>query len=233
MRPLAQIRKAPIDLERSLHEQYARLGRAMANPGRVALLESLCQAERTVEDLASAVGMSFKNTSAQLRELRLAGLVEARRDGTRVHYRVADESVCAFLADLRQLARRRLAEVDRLVRDWIEPPGGLEPMRRAELLERMARDEVVVFDVRPREEYRAGHIPGARCVPLEELDAGLAGLPAEVEVVAYCRGPFCVLAPEAVRVCRARGVRARQLEEGFPEWRWAGLPVAIGAEAAA
>ncbi len=233
MRLLAQIRQAPDDLERSLYEQYARVARAMAHPGRVALLDVLCQAERGVEDLASTVGMGFKNTSAQLRELRLAGLVEARRQGTHVYYRVADESVYGFLAGLRQLARRRLAEVDRLVRDWIEPTGGPEPVRRAELLERLAREEVVVFDVRPREEYRAGHIPGARSVPLEELDAGLAGLPDEVEVVAYCRGPFCVLAPEAVRTCRARGRRARQLEDGFPEWRSAGLPVAIGAAAAA
>ncbi len=226
-------REAPDNLERALYEQYARVARAMANPGRVALLDVLCQAERDVEALASVVGMSFKNTSAQLRELRLVGLVEARREGTHVYYRVSEDSVCTFLGDLRRLSRQRLAEVDRLVRDWIEGTGDLELVRRADLLERMASGNVAVFDVRPREEYEAGHIPGARSVPLDELDAGLADLPAEVEVVAYCRGPYCVLAPEAVRACRARGLRARRLEDGFPEWRSAGLPVAVGADAAA
>lgn len=233
VRLLGHQREAPEELERSLYEQYARVARAIGSPGRVALLDVLCQGERGVEDLATAVSMGLKNASAQLKELRLARLVEARREGTHVYYRVADESVCAFLADLRHLARGRLAEVDRMVSEWLEPQGGPEPVRRTDLLARMASGEVVVFDVRPRVEYSAGHIPGARSVPLEEVEVGLAALPPEVEVVAYCRGPYCVLAPEAVRACLARGIPARRLEDGFPEWRRAGLPVARGFEEAA
>ncbi|NNM98051.1 MAG: metalloregulator ArsR/SmtB family transcription factor [Candidatus Dormibacteraeota bacterium] len=223
----------PSDLEHALHEQFARVAKALASPARVALVDVLCQGERSVEALSLAAGLGMKNTSAQLRELRLVGLVEARREGTRVYYRVAEEAVCVFLGQLRHLARRRLAEVDRLVRDHLELSGDLEPVRRVQLLERVARGEVVVFDVRPREEYKAGHIPGARSVPLEELDSCLAGPLGDVEIVAYCRGPYCVLAPQAVSACRARGLRARRLEDGFPEWRLAGLPVALGAEEAA
>ncbi|MHB1500080.1 MAG: ArsR/SmtB family transcription factor [Candidatus Dormibacteria bacterium] len=206
---------------------------ALASPGRVALVDLLCQGERGVDALALAAGMGLKNASAQLRELRLAGLVESRREGTHVYYRVAEEAVCAFFSDFRNLARRRLAEVDRLVRDSLVAADDLEPVRRVELLGRLASGDVVVFDVRPREEYEAGHVPGARSVPLEELDARLAGIPRDVEIVAYCRGPYCVLAPQAVAVCRTRGLIARRMEDGFPEWRLAGLPVATGAEAAA
>lgn len=233
MRVKAKPVTGPTGLERSLYEQFARVARALASPGRVALVDLLCQGERSVEALSLAAGMTMKNASAQLRELRLAGLVESRRDGKRVYYRLAEEAVCAFFGDLRHLARRRLAEVDRLVRDSLEASDDLEPVRRAQLLRLVAAGEVVVFDVRPREEYEAGHIPGARSVPLDELDARLVGLPSEVEVVAYCRGPYCVLAPQAVKECRARGLRARRLEDGFPEWRLAGLPVAVGGEEAA
>ncbi len=221
----------PALFEQSLYEQFARIGKALGNPGRVRLLDLLCQGERSVEALSAAAGMSVKNTSAQLRELRLAGLVEHRREGTRMHYRVAEEDVCAFFGELRRLARRRLAEVDRLVADsLVAPDRAQQAVPRDQLLERLAAGEIMVLDVRPSEEYRAGHIPGARSVPLGELKVLLAELPTDIEIVAYCRGPYCILAPQAVELCRARGLRALRLEDGFPEWRLAGLPVAVGAE---
>jgi rhodanese-related sulfurtransferase/predicted transcriptional regulator len=206
---------------------------ALANPARIALLEVLCQGERGVEALAEAAQVNLKNASAQLKELRLAGLVVARREGRRVVYRVADEEVTGFLAALRKLARHRLPEAEGLIARYFESREGEEPVGREELQARLRAGTVLLVDVRPLEEYSAGHIPGARAVPLAELDAFLDSLPAEREIVAYCRGPYCVLAPQAVGVCRARGLRARRLEDGFPEWRLAGLPVATGLEAAA
>ena len=160
--------------------------------------------------------------------LRQARLVETRREGVKVYYRLADEEVCRFFFALRDLARARLAEVEQVVRDYLEARDELEPVSRQTLLERLGRGDVTVLDVRPPEEFAAGHIPGARSVPLPELERRLDELPRDVEVVAYCRGPYCVLAPEALGILRAAGFRARRLEDGFPEWRLAGLPVEVG-----
>lgn len=211
-----------------LYEQFARIGKALASARRVELLDLLCQGERSVEALAQSAGMGVTNTSQHLQILRAARLVETRKEGTKVLYRVADEVVCRFFLDLRELARGRLAEVEQLVRRLLDD--GLEPMGRAELLERMEQGAVVLVDVRPREEFAAGHIPGALSVPLGLVQDLLDAVPADTEVVAYCRGPYCLLAPQALTILRAHGLRARRLEDGFPEWRLAGLPVAVGAE---
>jgi rhodanese-related sulfurtransferase len=212
----------------ALYEQFARIGKALASPRRVEILDLLCQGERTVESLAGAAGMGIGNTSAHLQALRGSRLVETRKEGTKVFYRLADEEVCRFFFALRDLARRRLADVERMVRDYFDVRDELEPVGREELLNRLERNDVVVLDVRPPEEYRAGHIPGAISVPLPELDRRTAELPPDAQVVAYCRGPYCVLAPQALQVLRANGFQARRLVDGFPEWRLAGLPVASG-----
>ena len=214
----------------ALYEQFARLAKAVAHPKRIEILEVLAQGERSVERLAAMTAMGLTNTSAQLQVLRQARLVESRREGIRVLYRLADDEVAGFVAGLRDLARVRLAEVDRVVRDYFEVPDALEPLSRAELVERAARGEVVILDVRPAEEFVAGHIPGAVSAPLDELDTLAARLRKRKEIVAYCRGPYCVLAPQAVELLRRRGLRARRLAEGMPEWRRAGLPVAVGEE---
>ena len=216
------------EVKEALYERFALLGRALASPRRIELLDLLCQGERTVEALAEAARMGVTNTSAHLQVLRRARLVETRREGVRVYYRIADEEVCRFFFALRDLARARLAEVEQVVRDYLEARDELEPVSRQALLERLGRGDVTVLDVRPPEEFAAGHIPGARSVPLPELERRLDELPRDVEVVAYCRGPYCVLAPEALGILRAAGFRARRLEDGFPEWRLAGLPVEVG-----
>ena len=214
----------------ALYEQFARVGKVVAHPKRIELLELLSQGERSVDSLASATGMGVTNTSAQLQVLRQARLVESRKDGTRVLYRAASDDVPRFLVALRELARARLAEVNDVVRDYFDARDELEPVSRGGLLERVLRNEVALIDVRPAEEYAQGHIPGAVSVPLAELDRHMRKLRKKTEVVAYCRGPYCVLAPEAVERLRARGFTARRLEDGMPEWRLAGLPVAAGEE---
>ena len=213
-----------------LYEQFARTAKAAASPKRIELLEVLAQGEHTVEVLAEATGMGVTNTSAHLQVLRGARLVETRKDGTKVFYRLASDEVAAFVVALRDLARSRLAEVDQVVRDYFTARDALEPVSRDELIDRTARGDVVILDVRPPEEFAAGHIPGALSVPLDRLDATLARLPKRTQIVAYCRGPYCVLAPQAVEQLRAKGYKARRLAEGMPEWRLAGLPVAVGGE---
>ena len=213
-----------------LYEQFARTAKALASPKRIELLELLAQGEHTVEVLANATGMGVTNTSAHLQVLRQARLVEIRKAGTRVHYRLAGDEVAAFVASLRDLARARLAEVDQVVQDYFVARDALEPISRAELVERASRGEVVILDVRPAEEFAAGHIPGALSVPLDQLDAALSRLPRRARIVAYCRGPYCVLAPQAVQRLRAEGFKAHRLVDGMPEWRLAGLPVAVGEE---
>lgn len=220
------------DVKDTLYEQFARIGKAVASPKRIELLDLLCQGERSVDTLAEAANMPVKNTSAQLKELRHARLVETRKAGTRVYYRLADEVVCGFFFAMRDLARARLTEVEQIVRDYFEARDDLEPLRRDDLLARVESGDVVLLDVRPRAEYEAGHIPGALSVPLAELEQHLVGLPTTTEVVAYCRGAYCVLAPEAMTILRARGFAARRLEDGFPEWKLAGLPVAAGSQVA-
>ncbi len=213
-----------------LYGQFARIGKALASARRVELLDLLCQGERSVDALARTSGMTVTNTSQHLHLLRAARLVEARREGTRVIHRIADEEVFRFFFSLRDLARARLAEVEQMVQRYVED-GELEPVSRVELLERAKRRGIVVLDVRPRDEYASGHIPGSVSVPLEELEQRLASLPGDAEIVAYCRGPYCLLAPRAVALLREHGFHARRLEDGFPEWRLAGLPIAVGEEA--
>jgi len=213
-----------------LYEQFARIGKAVANPKRIELLDLLCQGERSVEVLAAAASMGVTNTSAHLRVLREARLVDTRKEGTRVFYRLADETVCGFFISLQDLARDRFAEVEKMTRDYLEALDELDPVGRAELLARVDDGDVIVLDVRPCEEYEAGHIPGAISVPLEELDRRLSSLPRDIEIVAYCRGPYCVLAPQALEMLHHAGFRARRLDGGLPEWRHDGLPVSVGRE---
>lgn len=212
----------------ALYQQLARIGRALGSGPRLALLDLLRQGPRTVESLAHEAGLTLANASQHLRVLRQARLVEAEKRGTFVSYSVADHAVADFYGALRGLAETRLAEVQQIARAFVEKRGSLEPVDRQRLLQRVRRGEVTVLDVRPPEEYRAAHIPGAVSVPLNELEERLGGLSKEREIVAYCRGPYCVLAPEAVRLLRARGYRAVALSDGVAEWRAHGLPVAAG-----
>ena len=211
-----------------LYEQFALTAKAVASPQRIELIELLAQGDRAVEALARATSMGVTNTSAHLQVLRRAGLVEGRKVGTQVYYGLAGDEVADFVVALRDLARTRLAEVDRVVRDYFVGRDSLEPISRSDLTERIERGDVVVLDVRPAEEFAAGHIPGALSVPLDQLDD--VRLPRRSQIVAYCRGPYCVLAPQAVERLRARGFKARRLRDGMPEWRLAGLPVAVGDE---
>ncbi len=213
-----------------LHEQFARIGRALANPHRVEVLDLLAQGERSVEVLAARAAISVGLASAHLQALRRAGLVVSRRDGTRILYRLAGDDVYGLLAAVRAVATGRLAEAERAARAYMGEP--VETATRIELLERVRSGDAVVVDLRPGEEYEAGHIAGAISIPLAEIEAHLAELPADLEIVAYCRGPYCALAPRGVALLRRSGRRARRLEDGFPEWRLAGLPVAAGARPA-
>jgi len=213
-----------------LHEQFARIGRALANPHRVEILDLLAQGERSVEVLAARAAISVGLASAHLQALRRAGLIASRRDGTRILYRLAGDDVYELLAAVRSVATGRLADAERAARAYMGEP--VEAVSRAELLERVRSGDAVVVDLRPAEEYEAGHIAGAISIPLAELEAHLADLPAGVEIVAYCRGPFCALAPQGVALLQRAGRRARRLEDGFPEWRLAGLPVAAGSRPA-
>lgn len=206
----------------------ARIGKAVDSPRRLELLEVLAQGPRTVEALAREAGLSVANASRHLQVLRQAGLVEGRKEGLFVEYRLSGPDVFELLRLLRTIADRTLGDVDRLVRTYFTSRDELEPVGRPELLERLRSGSVVLVDVRPEEEYRAGHIAGAVSVPLKDLSRQLRSLPARKEVVAYCRGPYCLMAYEAVRLLRARGRRARRLVEGFPEWGAAGLPVERG-----
>ena len=215
----------------ALYEQFARVGKALANPARLELLDLLAQGERAVEELAAAAGMKVSNTSAQLRALAAAGLVASRRDGVKIYYRLADEEVAAFAGRIQDFAASRIAEVERAARGYLGDVSALEPVARDELFRRLRDEEVLVLDVRPAAEYAAGHIPGAINVPHDQLAARLAELPGGVDIVAYCRGRYCVFAPDAVRLLRARGFSARLLAGGLPDWRLAGLPVAAGATA--
>lgn len=221
---------APRNLKKAIYEQLARIGKAVASPPRLELLDLLCQGPRTVETLAKEAGLTVANASQHLQVLRGARLVEAEKQGLFVTYRLADSAVCEFFQRLRALGELRLGEVDSILRHLRERPEGLEPIEKKALLRRVRRGEVLVLDVRPTEEYRAGHIPGALSIPLKDLKSHLSKLPRNQDIVAYCRGPYCVLATEAVAVLRAKGFRALRLEDGVPEWRAHGLPVAIGSE---
>ena len=212
-----------------LYAQFARIGHAVASPKRIELLDLLTQGEKSVEQLAEQSSAPLKNTSAHLRVLRQARLVETRREGTYVYYRLAGEDVLRFLRDLQALARSRLAEVERVATLYIDSRDELEPVTLAELRRRLREGDVTVIDVRPEEEFRAGHVPGALSIPVAQLKRRLAEIPKKREVVAYCRGPYCVYSVEAVGILRKHGYRARRAAEGLPDWRASGLPVAAGA----
>ena len=217
-------------LKDALLAQFARVGHAVSTPKRIEILDFLAQAERTVAELARMSNTPVKNTSAHLRALRTAGLVRTRKDGARVYYALADDSVHAFVAHLQRVAHSRLAEVEHLTRMYLDAKDGLEPVTNRELERRIRAGEVTVIDVRPREEFEAGHIPGAISVPMAELRRGRAALPAKKrEIVAYCRGRYCILSVDAVTLLRKRGYRARRLIDGLPGWRWDGRRVETSA----
>ncbi len=211
-----------------LFAQFARIGKAVSNPARLELLDLLAQGEKPVELLARQAGLSVTNTSNHLKELRTTGLVAARKESTFVYYRLADPIVHEFLSRLQDIARHQLAEVRQIVQDYFVEKDTLEPVSATELLKRMHSDDVVVLDVRPQDEYISGHIPGALSIPIGELKRRLGELPPNKEIVAYCRGPYCVMALQAVDVLRARGFRARRLEIGMPDWRLARLRMSEG-----
>lgn len=208
-----------------IFEHIADLARALSSPQRLELLEHISQGERSVEALAALAGMSEANTSHHLKQLRQAGLVQSRRSGKNVIYQLGGSSPDAILAALRAHVEASRTEVQAIVTDYFERLDAMEPVRRDALMERMAHDEVVLLDVRPEDEYRLGHIPGALNLTLEELERKLADMSADREIVAYCRGPYCVLSFEAVALLRRHGFKARRLEDGMPEWRAAGLEV--------
>jgi len=214
----------------AIYEQFARVGKALSNPARLELLDLLCQGPRTVEVLAKEANLGVANTSQHLKVLRAARLVESEKGGLFVTYRLADEGVCQFFRSLRSLAESRLAEIHEITRKFLEGHEGMEPVDRQALFTRVRNGEVTVLDVRPQEEYQAGHIPGALSVPLKELERRLSELPRDREIVAYCRGPYCVLAVEAVKILRACGFQAIRLEEGVQDLRAQGFAVAVGME---
>lgn len=209
-----------------LFNQFAKVGKAVSNGNRLELLEFLAQGERSVDDLASVSGLTVGNTSQHLQQLRQAGLVISRKEGLKVHYSLSGDDVIALLDAMRNVAQRHIADVQQLVGRFLTVKDELEPILREDLLQRVKDDLVTVLDVRPVEEYSAGHVPGAINVPLNELELYLSQLTSDHEVVAYCRGPHCVLAFDAVAAARSRGFEARRLEDGFPEWKLAGMPVA-------
>lgn len=216
-----------VDPADSIFHQFARITDALSSPSRLKLMDRLCQGEQTVEQLARTSGLSISNASRQLRILAECRLASVRRDPPRVYYRVAGERVVRFWFALRELAREQLAEFDRIVDELVSGRDPLLPMSREKLLAKIQTGDVVLVDVRPEPEYRAGHIPGALCIPVEQLEARLASLPTGKEVVAYCRGPYCMLSIDAVEMLRAHGISAIRLEDGLPEWQAAGLPVQV------
>lgn len=212
-------------MKSALYEQLGRVAQALGSAGRLQILEYVAQGERSVDALAAMTGLSAANTSKHLQALRQAGLVTARKEGLRVYYRLAGDDVIGLISALRLVAEHRVAEVERLVRLWLAHRDEMEAVPATELLERAKKGLVTVLDVRPAEEYAAGHIRGAINVPVDKLESYLSKLPKRKEVVAYCRGPYCLMSFDAVEKLRKRGWRARRLENGLPEWRAAGLPV--------
>jgi rhodanese-related sulfurtransferase len=212
----------------ALFDAFSSVAQALGNGRRAEIVDVLAQGERSVDDLAGEIGQSLANTSHHLRVLARSGLVRSRRDGARVVYRLAGERVAELWGAVRDVAAHHVAEVSVLAGEYLGDRGDVEQVSAAELADRLSRGQVVVLDVRPEAEYRAGHIAGARSTPVEELDSKVGELTRDGEVIAYCRGPYCVYADDAVRFLRARGLEARRLDVGFPEWRRAGLPVVAG-----
>ena len=213
------------NFKHDLFSQFARIGKALSHANRLELLEFIAQAERSVDELAKVSGLTVANTSQHLQHLRQAGLVTCRKQGLKVYYQLSGDDVIELLDLTRAVAERHIAEVNKLVDTYLTVKDELEPIPRGELLDRVKQGLVTVLDVRPVEEYAAGHVPGAVNVPLSELESHLENLGKDQEVVAYCRGPHCILAFDAVAKCRAKGLTAHRLEDGFPEWKLSGLPV--------
>lgn len=214
----------------ALYDGFAEVAKALASGRRTEIVDLLSQGERCVDEIAGELGQTVANTSHHLRAMARAGLLTTRRDGTRIFYRLAGDRVAELWAALRDVAREHVAGLERLAGAYLGDRDGVEIIGREELAARLRHRQVLVLDVRPAAEFAAGHIGGARSIPITELRRHLRALPRRAEVVAYCRGPYCVYADEAVQALRRRGFRARRLVDGFPEWRRAGLPVAVGRE---
>ncbi len=211
--------------KREIFANLARIGTALSSATRLEFLELLAQGERSVEQLATLTGVSVANTSQHLQKLRQAGLIIGRKDGQYVYYRLAGDEIVGLLAALGQVGETYLAEIERIVRLYLAQKDDLEPVPARELLDRARKGLVTVLDVRPPEEFAAGHLPGAVNIPIHELEKRLGELPKRKEVVAYCRGPYCLMSYDAVQLLRKKGLKARRLEAGLPEWRLAGRPV--------
>jgi len=213
-----------------MYAEFATVAKAIGHQHRLELLELVAQGERTVERLAECTGLSVANTSQHLQHLRRAGLVKARRQAKFVFYRLGDDAVLTMLSGIHKVAERNVAEVERILRSYFNARDNLEPVSRAELTKRIRQGLVTVLDVRPEDEFALGHLPGARNVPLNQLKRLVSKLDPNTEIVAYCRGPYCVLSFEAVAQLRRLGFKARRLEDGLPEWRAAGLPIELGVD---
>ena len=214
--------------KQAIYAEFAAVARALGHAHRLELIEHLAQGKRTVETLAQRTGLSVANASQHLQQLRRSGLVASQRDGRYVMYRLSDETVLTLFSSLREVAERNVAEIDHIVRSYFAERDDLEPVSRETLLDRLREGQVTVLDVRTADEFAIGHLPGAWNVPIETLEQRLEELDPNQEIVAYCRGAYCVLSFEAVAALRERGFNVRRLEDGFPEWRAAGLPVEIG-----
>ncbi|GAC1374347.1 MAG: metalloregulator ArsR/SmtB family transcription factor [Ktedonobacteraceae bacterium] len=213
-----------------LYEQFARIGKALSSSRRLELLDVLAQGEHSVEALAEETGMSVANASQHLQVLRAAQLVDVRREGVYIHYRLADERVFGLWQAMRDVGEARIAEIDRIVQTYLHERTLLQPISALELCQHLVEGDVILLDVRPIEEYTAAHLPTAISIPVADLETRLPELPREKEIVAYCRGPYCVFADEAIALLHTNGYTARRLEEGLPDWRALGLPVESGVE---
>lgn len=219
------------NVKKELFEQLALLGKALSSANRLELLEFLAQGERSVESLAKASGLTIANASQHLRQLRQTGFVSTRKDGLFVYYYLADEAVIDLLALIRGIAENNLAKVEQLIRIYLTAKDSLEPLSAIDLVERIHENTVTVIDVRPPEEFASGHLPGAINIPLCELEKRLKDLPDNQEIIAYCRGPYCMLSFEAVSQLREKGYKTRRLENGYPEWKRAGFPIEVNPSA--
>ncbi len=215
-----------------LYSHFARIGKILASPKRLAIIDVLSQSRRSVEDVAREAGLTIGNASAHLKLMHAARVVERQREGQHIYYRLASAGIFELFRVLQRVGKEQIAEVDRLVRLYYETPGELEPVSPAELRRRLHEDDVLVIDVRPEPEYEAGHLPGAINIPPHELELRLHALPRDREIVAYCRGPFCLFSVDAVRVLKAAGYRARRLTVGLPDWTSLGLPLATSSAGA-
>lgn len=213
------------NFKQDLFTQFARVGKAFSNANRLEILEFLAQGERSVEALSKVAGLSIANTSQHLQQLRQVGLVISRKEGLKVYYQISSGDVVTLLGSIRKVAERHIAEVEQLVNSFLTVKDSLEPIPRQELLARIEQGLVVVLDVRPALEYKAGHVPGAINIPLQELEQRLKEFDQDTEIVAYCRGAHCILAFDAVAKLREQGFKASRMEDGFPEWKTEGLPV--------